>query len=71
MKRDPTLEEFEKNYFPTACRCGATMTVEEAFYLEECTHCTEEAWFDLRHWKAGGANKELDEKFGIDEKVTH
>lgn len=69
---EPTLEEFERDYLPTPCRCGATLSAEEAYYYSgECTDCVEGEWRELRHWRAGGANKELDEKFSGKPKVTH
>lgn len=65
---EPTIEEFERDYLPTLCHCGTTMKADEAYYAGECTECVEGKWHELRHWKAGGTNKELDKKFGIEEK---
>ncbi|MCP4526748.1 MAG: hypothetical protein GY833_12700 [Aestuariibacter sp.] len=74
-KNKQTLKEFERDYLPTPCHCGATMTAEEAFYYEQCESCTEEKWHRLRSWMAGAEDKELDERFSAppskDNKVMH
>lgn len=66
------LRVFEGSYISTPCpKCSKPMSAEEAFHYDTCEQCTNEDWHELKAWKSGAENKDLDEKFSPPKKAIH